>query len=263
VMEPAKRTCMCVFVPGRACPVDLDEVPLDLCRLCMEAWRAHMERVMIRPVRREQEVSVEGPGPSRADKTRPLTLGGSAQPALAHETLTRQPSLSELDKLFWEGKIDVSEYIKRRKEAVNSLANERSPFSSFEEALERLGVEGPAQGAVFVVERGRVKAAYPGGAILPEELEGEPLEALRELYASLGRLGEGVCLEVGGRRIACLGRRGRKIALLVLDSSAKLEDFAEGVKEARVMLEERDDWEEALPLLYRIVFGARPIITRS
>ena len=255
-MEAAKGRCACAFVPGRACPVDLDEIPLDVCRLCLEAWRLHVESAVVRPVKRELEVSVEGSGPSGADRTKLLALGSPSQPAPAPSLGLM--SLSELDKLFWEGKIDVGEYLRRRKELVNSLRREEPPFSSLERLLERLESASPEE-SLFLLERGKVKAKYPEGSLLPEGLEGsdDALKALQELFSALGGRQLDARLEVGSKRVWLLGRRGKTLVLLVSSSGAG--DLEERVKEARRVLDQSDEWDGALPLVYDVVRGARAL----
>ena len=36
-------TRQCAFIQARACPVDVDEIPLDVCRLCVDAWKTSAE----------------------------------------------------------------------------------------------------------------------------------------------------------------------------------------------------------------------------
>ncbi len=244
--EEAAREC--TFVPARACPVELDEIPLDVCRLCIEVWRTNRENVLLkRPEGRLEVAKGAAKAPSE-----PSTPGLS------------QLSLSELDKLLWEGRIGVDEYLQRRKQIINSLGKASSPFSSFEEAIERLGSVGASvQSAVFVVEGGRVVARHPEDSVMPEGLDGKALKALQELFEALNELSADVRLEFGGKSIVGLGCRGRKQALLVVDSKAKLEDIAEGVREAQTLLREHDNWEEMLPLLYSVAVGGAKLAAKS
>jgi len=242
----------CVFVRRRACAVESDEVPLDVCRLCLEAWRTNSENITVRPSVKRLEAAVETAEAPRTVQAKPSTF----RVEKPHAPVQSQLSLSELDKLFWEGKIEMDQYVQRRKEIVNSLSREGSPFSSFKEALVRLEVEGPiAEGAVFIVEGGRVRAKHPESVLLPEGIDGEPLKALQELYECFNERKVDAHLEVGGKRIVCLGCRGKRLALLVLDYKVKTGDFAEGIREAQAMLREHDNWEESLPLVHSVVFG--------
>jgi len=38
----------CVFIPDRGCHVDADEIPLEICQLCLETWKAMSDRVTVR-----------------------------------------------------------------------------------------------------------------------------------------------------------------------------------------------------------------------
>ncbi len=37
----------CVFVSDWKCPIETDEIPLEVCKLCLEARRLHSKQVMI------------------------------------------------------------------------------------------------------------------------------------------------------------------------------------------------------------------------
>lgn len=253
----------CAFAPGRACTVELDEVPLEVCRLCLEVWRTSRENISVKPSVKRLKAAVETSEAPGTVQVKPLNVRAVESTA----PVNGQLSLSELDKLLWEGKIEMDQYLKRRKEIVNSLSRETSPFSSFEEALENLGVGSEAESvAVFVVEGGKVRAEHPEGAVLPEGLDGArgALEAMQELYGALNRHGTDAHLEVGWKRITCLGCSGKRLAILVSDSKLRLEHFEGGIREARNMLRKREDWEEILPLLHSVIVGeAGPAVAES
>jgi len=39
---------MCLFVPERPCDIDVDEIPLEVCKLCLEAWKVHVSNLTIK-----------------------------------------------------------------------------------------------------------------------------------------------------------------------------------------------------------------------
>ena len=264
-MEPAKGINECVFVPGRVCPVELEEIPLEVCRLCVEAWGLSGRNMSVKPPKRRLEVAVEGSGASEIFRVEPGAprVAEAKSPSVSESfaSARSQISLPELDKLFWEGRIEADEYVRRRREIVDSMKREESPFVSFERALENLDLAMLGKRFILLVEDGRVKARYPKGAALPEGLEGSGdfLRAVQGIFTALSRNSIDAQIEVGSRRIMCLGCRGKKLALLIIDSRARLENFEGGIMEARRMLGESESWEKILPLIHNIIVeGAGP-----
>jgi len=45
-MDKVKR--MCLFVPERPCDIDLDEIPVEVCKLCLEAWKVYVTNVTVK-----------------------------------------------------------------------------------------------------------------------------------------------------------------------------------------------------------------------
>ena len=33
----------CAFIKAKSCPIDVDEIPLDVCKLCIDAWKTSAE----------------------------------------------------------------------------------------------------------------------------------------------------------------------------------------------------------------------------
>ncbi len=83
----------CVFVKDRECLVDVDEVPLEVCRLCIEAWKTQVNMIMVR---------------------RSVVKALEALP------------LIELDRMFESGEIELEEYISRRGKILESLRQRTS-----------------------------------------------------------------------------------------------------------------------------------------
>jgi hypothetical protein len=253
-LKAFEETHMCVFVQGRVCRVELDEIPLEVCKLCLDAWKMSRGNITVKtPVKRVEAeapkaVRVEPPTPEASEPSIPARI---------------RCSLSELDRLFIEDRIDVEEYIQKRKQILNSANQSSTSFSSIEERLESLGnVE--AQNVVFIVEAGKVKAKYPEDAALPEDLDGKALKAIHELFENLLEHMSDVRLSFRGRSILGLDLKGRRLALLLTGGKAEREDLAEVVREAQTLLREHENWEEILPLLYGIAAGgAKPAFTET
>ncbi|MEM2685837.1 MAG: hypothetical protein QXM01_02015 [Candidatus Bathyarchaeia archaeon] len=94
----------CLFVKSRECLVDADEIPLEVCRLCIEAWKIQASTIM---VRREVVKTLEAVGVPTA--------------------------LLELDHMFENGEIELDDYIEKREKILESL--KRQTYSKLEEPL--------------------------------------------------------------------------------------------------------------------------------
>lgn len=86
----------CCFYEGWECPIQVAEVPLEVCRLCLDAKNNYS-----RVIRRTERV-----------KFRELGVG---------EREEIREALLSIDRSFIEGKISMEEYLKRREELVSAL----------------------------------------------------------------------------------------------------------------------------------------------
>ena len=262
-MKSSKETHMCVFVPGRVCRVELDEIPLEVCRLCLDAWKMSGGTVMVRnPMKRvEAETSIPAVAfaterPNIVKRVEP-TIPETGEPSIP--THIRR-SLSELDRLFIEDRISLEEYVRRRNQILNSANQLSTSLSNTEEGIGNV----EAQNAVFIIEAGKVKAKYPEGAALPDGLDGKALKAIHEFFENMRGHTSDVYLSFGGMNILGLALKGKKLALLLIGGRAKREDLSEVVREAQTLLREHENWEEILPLLYGIAAGgAKPAFTET
>jgi hypothetical protein len=93
----------CMFVADWTCQLEVEEIPLEVCRLCVEARTSHgdmLAKTVKRTVRK-----TEAPKPT-------------VEPRIAESELE---SLSSLDGLFVNDEISLEEYVRRRDEAVKRL----------------------------------------------------------------------------------------------------------------------------------------------
>ncbi len=102
----------CVFVEVWACPVDGDDVPLEVCRLCVEARTCHGD-MLAKTVKRTVR---------KAEAPKPV-----AEPRIAESELE---ALSSLDRLFVKDEIALEEYVRRRGEAVKRLQEAKARAST-------------------------------------------------------------------------------------------------------------------------------------
>jgi len=229
----------CAFV-DRPCEVESDEVPLEVCRLCLEAWKAESELITVKRPRRAAETHKPAPVEERAVEEKPVARSLSLSKTMNEE-------LRELDKLFTEGKIGVEEYVERRKGIVNSAASPKGWLKQLEERWLQRQVKAPL--CVVLVEGGRTKTVHPEIRDLPDWFE-NIAKPLLELCRVLRRREGSVRLEAGELKVVSLGYRDGKLALLFLGAGQSFSDYEETFKDIRRRLEEDSDWEDALPKLY-------------
>jgi len=138
-------TRKCAFISSRACPIDVEEIPLDVCKLCIDAWKTSAEiqsltgadvlgptlmlpvggqPIPVMPgVPSHQPESPSGPSVS-APPSKPLTIipGGIGSSTASDRT---QETLHRLDVDFINDKITADEYVEQRRSIVNQLATEK------------------------------------------------------------------------------------------------------------------------------------------
>ncbi|RLI24010.1 hypothetical protein DRO58_07955 [Candidatus Bathyarchaeota archaeon] len=94
IVEKVVKVNRCVFVEDWICPVDGDEIPLEICQVCVRArTEARKSRNSLRTVSRRRRMRSSW-----------------------------REELSELDKQFVNGQLHLQEYIQRRKEIIESIA---------------------------------------------------------------------------------------------------------------------------------------------
>jgi len=140
----------CAFVQSRVCPIEVDEVPLDVCRLCVEAWKTSAEihkitganvlgpTIMVPAGQQPLPAIVTPPGtPSlespvqtpltfapKIDKEPPLTF----TPNINEENRLKENKelLAKLDNDFIMDRISAEEYVERRRELVNQIVAQKA-----------------------------------------------------------------------------------------------------------------------------------------
>jgi hypothetical protein len=137
-------TRKCAFISSRACPIDVEEIPLDVCKLCIDAWKTSAEiqsltgadvlsptlmvpvghqPIPVMPGVPSMHPETSGPAVS-APPSNPLTLipSGIGGGAASDET---QAVLHSLDVDFINDRISAEEYVEQRRTIVNRLTTEK------------------------------------------------------------------------------------------------------------------------------------------
>ena len=135
-------TRQCAFIKARACPVDVDEIPLDVCKLCIDAWKTSAEiqtltganllgPTILVPAGMPAQVPFTPMSPMQPQTVTPP----ASQPPLTiiptGESDTETPAreayemLHNLDNQFINDQISADEYVNMRKSLTEHLSTMR------------------------------------------------------------------------------------------------------------------------------------------
>ncbi len=238
----------CAFIPDKICNVEGDEIPLEVCKLCLETWRS-LSNVM---VKRSIETSgtltpITPPQPveRRIENIQPLA------PPKRHENVDM--ALAKLDRLFAEDKISLEEYVKRRKRIVESVGAEKEHFF----INENLNDEGYGSGGLVLIGKGmfngvRIKAISPENWRPPAGFTAKLLNTIYSFYASLNNE---VRLEFREFKVTNIAYRNGELVIFVLDSRLDFETFEFEMRKAANRLIAESEWEKVLPRIYEEYFA--------
>jgi hypothetical protein len=235
----------CVFV-DKPCEVESDSIPLEVCRLCLDAWKVRSSTIMVSRTAITPEVPPK-PMLERSVEVKPAETETKESKSMAEQ-------LGELDRLLFEGKINVEDYLERRKKIVNSVASPTNWLKQMEERW--FGRQAQPLPYAILVEGGRAKTFYPESWRPPEAL----IRILKPLYEICRMLNErSIRLHAEDFKIEVLGYRDGKLALLFLDEGQSFSDFDRIIEEAKLRLKASSSWEEALKTFYEDQFGRRQL----
>ncbi len=126
----------CAFIQARACPIDVDEIPLDVCRLCIDAWKTSAEIQTLTGANILGPTIIVPTGPQALQmvphrQTRPPDFASPSEPFTLipkieggtdpHET---QDHLYRLDNDFMMDRISADEYVEQRRQIVSQLSDQ-------------------------------------------------------------------------------------------------------------------------------------------
>ena len=135
----------CAFIKAKSCPIDVDEIPLDVCRLCIDAWKTSAEiqtltganllgpTIMV-PAGVPQQAPYVPMAPMRAQSyapaaaavpQQPLTFVPSQEPDTGGMAREAYNMLHNLDSQFINDKLSAEEYVTMRKNLVDHLIIQR------------------------------------------------------------------------------------------------------------------------------------------
>ena len=234
----------CIFRREWWCPVEADEIPFEVCRLCIEARRTQTVMAMSR-----QGMAEEPP----AELFQPPITSTKEEPAQSLSSL-----LSELDRRLFEGRIGMDEYLEERKRIIDShKQNGESQFIGLEKILE---VRGESRLGLILVKRGKLgisATAYPQGLPLYKGLNRKLVESIFELCTSAGEQAENMLVKLKDVKLAKIALKDGKLMLLALEPNQNPEEYEEENENILHDLKKAENWEKILPQLYEKHFKSK------
>ena len=231
-----QRRKKCVFVEEWDCHVEIAEIPLEVCRLCVEARRSHASNIkIIRAIKKFES-------PKLRKKIRVIN------------------NLHTLNGLFTKGEISIEEYLRRRREVVNRLRREAESLRGARTELEgKVEEEAPTPAGLALIEWNDklgpvVKTTYPKGWKLHDKLNDEMITVIYSLYAMSREQTEGMCLEFKSSKVVNIGGEKEKMVLLVLDPDQDIKKYKAKIMELPAEFRRSENWEKLLPKLYERLF---------
>jgi hypothetical protein len=249
----------------------VDEIPMDVCRLCIDAWKISAEiqsltgaQVAPKPITVQTPVQlatqiVEPSMPEAEPKPPILELPGLGSSEIDQES---HRQLSELDSRFMNDKIDADEYVRQRRAIVSQLSNVKkvdTPSFGFTtiDLEEDAGMDGePGKDAyrrilpLILIERKRTGYSlnsYPSNFKLPKALDEKKIRSMYNLYESLGE--DRILVQFEGTRIGLLGKKDNRMLCMVLDAKDRLEDHEEEIRHLNDLFQDTDSLDDLVKAL--------------
>ncbi|MBN2334073.1 hypothetical protein JXL21_00840 [Candidatus Bathyarchaeota archaeon] len=259
----------CAFIETRRCPVDVDEIPLDVCRLCINAWKTSAEIQALTGAQVVPE-AITIQRPIQTIQASAQTQQGQAPPIIELSAPSRAVDLKEtysrihrLDAMFINDGIDAEEYVRRRRGLVNQMAKDKSinlpeyemelisldesleissgvDFKPFKRVLPLLLLE-PKQVGVNVTK-------ISGNRELPTVLSKANIRSILGVYEDMGE-DKRMLIQFNGTKLGLLGRKRNKILCMVLEGDESVEDYEEEINYLTELLSETEDFNEFLRTL--------------
>ena len=248
--------------------MDVDEIPLDICRLCIDAWKTSAEIQSLTGVQvvpeavtmqragqaYQQVTPVTQPKPQTRQEPPIIELTAPGQTLSDIETYQ---SLRELDAMFINDGIDAEDYIKRRRELVSQLSTAKSvnlpqealDLINLEEDLEAYpGEDGSTKKVhpLLLIEQRKVGVKVtkiPGDLKLPPTLTDANLRSITGLYRNLDRGEKRMLVQFNGTKLGIIGRKGNKILCVILEADEDLDDYEEDIEYLTELLSETEEFD--------------------
>jgi len=220
----------CVFVQGRPCPFPSQQIPLQTCQVCVEAWKT--------------EVALK----SRDAEQQPLqafAATGGGPVAGARETMSR---LNEVDRLFMGDNLDPEEYVRLRKKQTERLAGGDRPRLNLDklDEAEAQAAEPRGTRVALIVKSplGKRVHTHPKGWELPAAINDGVIDQILRLAKT--RPADEIRIGVAGYKLACVKHAKGKLLLLVLDGDEDFQTYEAEASRLAELFQGEQQWVKTL-----------------
>ena len=219
----------CIFVAGRDCPFKAPNIPFETCQVCIEAWKTETA------IRKKQS---EGIQVSDAQNRGSLPIVDDSRLVSVNQRF------KEIDELLKNDEIEPLEFIRLRKEHLNSLIMGH-PSPKYE--------ENPPQSSavrVAVITRSFFRKqimTHPADWELPQEVSGKVIDLIFNMAEEKDAWD--IRLRSGGYKIACIAAEKNQIALMILEADEEFESYQDEIQRINLILRTEKMWQDALKKL--------------
>ena len=219
----------CIFVAGRDCPFKAPNIPFETCQVCIEAWKTETA------IRKKQSEGVQASKPQNSIS---LSTVNDSRLASVNERF------KEIDELLRKDEIEPLEFIRLRKEHLNSLIlGHPSPKNE----------EKPPQPSAFrvvVITKSFFRKqimTHPKDWELPPEISGKVIDMIFKMTKE--KDARNIKLRSGGYKITCIAAEKNQIALMILEADEEFESYQDEIQRISLILRTEKMWQDALKKL--------------
>ena len=237
----------CIFVKERTCPFQSSQINIQTCQLCIEAWKTEVAI-------KKQQQQIRGMMPTYTHQPQQVEGQRLSVPAINNNgTSIVNERLKELDELLKNDQIDPLEYIRRRKEQVETIVGGEKPRLSIEEIEEApqeiLPV--PRIVRVAVVAKsllGKQIYTAPEDWELPSTLSGKVVDSIFKMMKK--RKITDIKLGAGDYKIAGIIGDKDKFAIMVLDADEEFETYESEIERVYEILSKEKIWAQGVKKIH-------------
>jgi hypothetical protein len=229
------KTKKCIFVDTRECPFQTKQIPFQTCQLCIEAWKTEVA-LKRQKVQGAQQLTRHNPE-------------GSSLPVIeANGSQFLNEKLKSIDEMLKNDEIEPLEYIRLRKEHINSLLGDKPRLSieEIEEPKEDIKPV-PRTIRVAVITKslfGKKIYTYPEDWALPKEVSDKVIDSIFKMAKK--KQAEEIKLRVGEYKITCIAAEKNKLALMILDVDEEFETYDAEIDRIYDVLSGEKFWANAM-----------------
>jgi hypothetical protein len=220
----------CIFVAGRDCPFKAPNIPFETCQVCIEAWKTETA------ISKKQSEGVQAS--TNAQHSISLPTVEDSRLASVNERF------KEIDELLKNDEIEPLEYIRLRREYLNSLIMGHPSPDNKEKVPKPRAVRVAVITKSFF--RKQIKT-HPADWELPKKVSGKIIDMIFDMAEE--KDARDIKLRSGGYKIACIAAEKNQLALMILEADEEFESYQDEMQRINLILRTEKMWQDALKKL--------------